>query len=197
MATLIGPFTQMLTMDELPSTGPIRDENMQVITDAGIRVHEGKIIEAGKYSQLIKSAGDDSLEVMDGRRVAMPGFIDAHTHMCFAGSRADEYSMRIAGENYSTILARGGGIYNTVDKTRSETFSGLMQSLAERAGKHFIEGITTSEVKSGYGLNVEEEIRILKVIRETNNEITPDLVPTCLAAHVVPPDFPNEKNYLD
>ncbi len=197
MPQLIGPFTQLLTMDRLPLSGPVLNRDMEILSNAGILVEGDRILATGEYNSLARTTENDSRYIPEIPMVAMPGFIDAHTHICFAGSRSEEYSMRISGESYASILAAGGGIYNTVDATRKSSYADLKAELKNRAMKHFNEGITTIEVKSGYGLNTSEEIRLLKIISEVNKDIPPDLVSTCLAAHVTPPGYSDEKEYLD
>jgi imidazolonepropionase len=194
---LIGPFTQLLTMDHLNLSGPIRDKDMPLIHEGGVLVENGIIVKVGKYQDLIKGIEEESLEIIDGIKTALPGMIDAHTHICFGGSRARDYSMRIEGESYESVLAGGGGIWDTVLKTRESSYADLKNNLQKRAIRHFREGVTTIEVKSGYGLNVQHELRMLRMIRESDTELPVDLIPTCLAAHVVPGEFEDEKKYLD
>ena len=100
MTKLIGPFTQLLTMNHLSLRGPLPDTGLEIIPEAGIVVNEGQVLETGRYTDLLKKSNHDSLDLVEGKVVAMPGMIDAHTHICFSGSRASEYSQRIGGESY-------------------------------------------------------------------------------------------------
>jgi imidazolonepropionase len=118
--------------------------------------------------------------------------------MCFAGSRADEFALRHLGKEYLEINRAGGGIWNTVQKTRAQDAQILLNDLINRVVKHTHEGVTTMEIKSGYGLDLEGELKILRTIKKASNEVSADLIPTCLAAHTVPRDFQGStKEYLN
>ncbi len=119
----------------------------------------------------------------------MPGFVDAHTHPVFAGTREDEYEMRAAGVTYQEIAARGGGIRSTVRKTRAATESQLFELALPRVRWLLEHGTTTVEAKSGYGLTVDDELKILRVIRRLDRETPLELVPTLLGAHEVPDEY--------
>ncbi|MBC5774824.1 imidazolonepropionase [Pontibacter sp. KCTC 32443] len=195
---LIGPFTQILPMGELPETGPIADEKLEVLEDGGVIVCEGKIKLVGKYSVLLKVAQEENykLEKISEPMVLLPGLIDAHTHICFAGSRANDYAMRVAGKTYLEIARSGGGILDSVRKTREASEIELVELLKKRCDRHLAEGVTTCEVKSGYGLTVDDELKMLHVINLVNKHHALDLVPTCLAAHMRPPEFTDSRVYL-
>ncbi|MER2996804.1 imidazolonepropionase [Pontibacter populi] len=196
--TLIGPFTQILTMANLPEAGPIVDEEMEVLEDGGLVVADGKIKVIGKYSILLKVAQEEryKIEKITEPMVLMPGLIDAHTHICFAGSRANDYAMRVAGKSYLEIARSGGGILDSVRKTREATVVELVDNLKKRCDRHLCEGITTCEVKSGYGLTTDEELKMLEAIKLVNKHHALELIPTCLAAHMRPPEFSDSKLYL-
>jgi imidazolonepropionase len=184
---LIGPFTQALTMDGLPLKGSLSDDQLEIIQDAGILVN-GDIIESiGPYRELRNPAA--SVEQVEGSFVLIPGMTDVHTHICWAGSRASDYAMRLSGKTYLEIASQGGGIWSTVTKTRAAGQSLLKDLTLGRACKMLKQGITTIEVKSGYGLEVEAEIKMLKAIGEAGRSGHADLIPTCLAAHMKPRDF--------
>jgi imidazolonepropionase len=132
-----------------------------------------------------------------GGCVVMPGFVDAHTHPVFAGTREDEFEMRALGFTYRQIAERGGGIRSTVRKTRAASEEQLFQAALTRVRWLLEHGTTTIEAKSGYGLSVEDEIKILRVIRRLNDETPLDLVPTFLGAHEVPDEYQSRKgDYL-
>ncbi len=187
---LIGPFSQLLTLDGLPGKGPVGDDKLEVITDAGILV-KGNILETGKFKALLALHYNslESLEEIDTPAVAMPGLIDAHTHICWAGSRAGDYAMRLAGKTYMDIARAGGGIWSTVTKTREAPSEDLTELTVMRAEQMLQRGVTTIEVKSGYGLDITNELKMLECIRQADQKADADLIATCLAAHIKPRDF--------
>lgn len=192
---LIGPFRQVLTMDDLPSRGPLSDIQLEIVENAGILVSGDIISAVGPYQELTQLAS--SIETINGNYVLMPGMIDVHTHICWAGTRAPEYAMRLAGDDYTRVANKGGGIWSTVQKTREATEDQLVEITVNHANKMLQQGITTIEVKSGYGLNTESELKMLRAIRQANKFTAADLIPTCLAAHTKPKDFKgSSKEYL-
>jgi imidazolonepropionase len=193
MAKLIGPFSEIITMTDVPEKGAIRD--FTVLKNGGIVIQDDKIIEVGDFSAL--HAKNDEIIEIESDHVLLPGLIDCHTHMCFGGSRAGDYALRVGGKTYQEILKNGGGIHDTVNKTRNESQESLKISLIQRAERHLSEGVTTCEVKSGYGLSLESELKILRAIKEANQTIPSDLISTCLAAHVCPKEFDSPKAYLE
>ncbi|MFC5625091.1 imidazolonepropionase [Algoriphagus winogradskyi] len=191
MKKLIGPITQLLTLDKVPLKGALKDEKLMILENAGILIEDEKILEVGEYSHLLDQTKTKNVELieLDGEFVALPGWIDCHTHICFGGSRAQDFAMRNAGKSYLEIAEAGGGIWDTVTQTRNLTQKELAERTALNADRHLSEGVTTIEVKSGYGLNVAEELKMLRAIREANSETKADLISTCLAAHMKPRDF--------
>ena len=187
---LIGPFSQLLTLDHLPAKGPLGDDQLEIITDAGILV-KGTILETGKFKNLLTKhySSLESFEEIDSPAVAIPGLIDAHTHICWAGSRAGDYAMRLAGKTYPDIAKAGGGIWSTVTKTRQASLEELTNMTAMRANRMLQRGVTTLEVKSGYGLDLPNELKMLEGIKKANEKAAYDLISTCLAAHIKPNDF--------
>lgn len=193
---LIGPFSQVLTMGNLPLKGALKDEQLIIIENGGILISEGKILSVGVFNYLKTQA--DSIETIDYDAVCLPGFIDAHTHICFGGSRANDFAMRNSGKSYLEIAKAGGGIWDTVTKTRLETKASLIEGIQKRSQAHLRFGVTTLEVKSGYGLSVNEELKMLRAIKKANENCTQDLVATCLAAHMIPRDWTgNAEEYLN
>lgn len=186
---LIGPFKQMLPMSGLDLKGAISDEQLIVLEDAGILIEGEKIKSVGKFDDLKKTHANVEVHELKGDHTCLPGFIDSHTHICFGGSRANDYAMRNAGKSYLEIAKAGGGIWDTVTQTRKATKEELIKKTAKLANRHLKNGTTTIEVKSGYGLSVEEELKMLYAIKETNDSVASDLVSTCLAAHMLPKDF--------
>jgi imidazolonepropionase len=198
MTKLIGPFSQLLPLSNLTLKGPLADTQLEIIEDAGILVKDGIIIETGSFDKLYKNRQPDTeIEEVHFQSVLLPGFIDSHTHICFAGSRARDYSLRVAGKSYQEILKQGGGIHDTVEKTREASEEELVRGIMQRAQRHLQEGVTTIEVKSGYGLNVAEELKMLRAIKTASSSLQAELIPTCLAAHVKPKDFKEADDYLN
>jgi imidazolonepropionase len=189
---LIGPFRQLLTLNHIPIKGPLQDNNLEIITDAGILVHGGRIEAAGNFREL-KTLSRETMEV-EGNMVAIPGLVDAHTHICWAGSRSGDYAMRLSGMTYGEIAHQGGGIWSTVTHTRHAGEEELASLTAGRAKILLQKGCTTVEVKSGYGLDLQNELKMLASIKKANEQSHVDLVPTCLAAHIKPRDFVGSAN---
>lgn len=198
MLTLTGPFSQLLPLSDLPLRGTLTDDQLTIIPDAGILTESGKIIATGNFNDLREETSGKGVKVHEitGETVCLPGFIDCHTHLLFAGSRAMDYAARNAGKTYQEIGAAGGGIKDTMAKTRASSDEELTRSLKDRLDRHLRNGITTVEVKSGYGLSVEQELRLLRIIRSTGDAHVADVLPTCLAAHVIPPEAKNERDWL-
>jgi imidazolonepropionase len=187
---LIGPFSQLLTMDHLPEKGPLGDDRLEIITDAGMLV-KGNILETGKFKDLLAQhyGSIESFEEIETTAVAMPGMIDAHTHICWAGSRAADCALRLSGKTYLDIAKGGGGIWHTVTKTREATADELTDLTLAHATSMLQRGVTTIEVKSGYGLDLPNELKMLECIQQADETGDADLISTCLAAHIKPRDF--------
>ena len=152
-------------------------------------VSDGRIVAVGTRAEIEPQAGD--AEVIDaGGRLVTPGFVDAHTHLVFAGNRADEFEKRCAGMTYQEISAQGGGIRSTVRKTRAATEDQLFAAASHHAQWFLQGGTTTIEAKSGYGLTVEDELKILRVIRRMGQSTPLRTVPTFLGAHEIPEEYP-------
>ncbi len=192
---LIGPFKQIVTMKGLSLRGKISDDALQIIENAGILVHQGKIKSIGDFETLKPNATE--LCEIDGEQVALPAFVDCHTHICFGGNRANDFAMRNAGKTYLEIAAAGGGIWSSVVHTRNASEEELLASVLERINALVQLGITTIEIKSGYGLTLEDELKMLSVIKKAQGKTSATLVSTCLAAHTKPKDFEgNNAEYL-
>jgi imidazolonepropionase len=189
MKKLIGPITQVLTMERLPLKGALKDEQLEIMENAGILIEGKKILEVSSWQRLKKEFPQAELFELEGNFVAMPGLIDCHTHSCFGGSRAGDFVMRNAGKTYLEIAQAGGGIWDTVTQTRKLSLEDLAQITSKHANRHLSEGVTTIEVKSGYGLSLEEELKMLRAIQLANRSTPADLISTCLAAHIKPRDF--------
>lgn len=195
--TLIGPFSQLLTMRGLPVKGPLTDNSLEIIENGAILVKHNQIQDIGTFEALRKQYPESTVEEITKEITAVPGLIDMHTHICFAGSRAMDFAARNSGKTYLEIAKEGGGIWSTVKHTRAATTEQLSTLMSQRMTRLLNNGVTTVEVKSGYGLSPTEELKLLRAINEAGSNHKIDVVPTCLAAHIVPKDFDgNETDYL-
>lgn len=156
-----------------------------IIRDGALLVDGETIVAVGTTNEIQKITA--SAEIFDASgKIVLPGFVDAHTHLVFAGNRLDDFERRARGETYEQIARAGGGIWSTVEKTRAASEDDLLE-LAKRRAHWFLQsGTTTAEVKSGYGLTPEDEMKLLRVIRRLNLETALECVPTFLGAHAVP-----------
>lgn len=199
-ASYIGPISQLICMDELPLKGALSDELLNPKSQYGILIQDGFIVKIAPFDQIKTLAieMDAKQIVIPKDSVVIPGMIDAHTHICWAGSRERDYALRNAGVSYLEIAAQGGGIWDTVTQTRVASLQTLVELTRQRANQLLQQGITTIEVKSGYGLSVEEELKILRAIDSANTQTQADLIATCLAAHIFPKDYDGSpSDYLD
>jgi imidazolonepropionase len=158
---------------------------LAIIRDGGMLIRDGRIDVVGPSAEIEKKAGD--AEVIDScGKVVLPGFVDAHTHLVFAGNRLDDFERRVRGDTYEQIARAGGGIWSTVKKTRAASEADLLKQAKKHADWFLRCGTTTVESKSGYGLSVEDELKILRVMRCLNQETPLEIVPTFLGAHAIP-----------
>ncbi|HEY3314849.1 MAG TPA: imidazolonepropionase [Bacillota bacterium] len=166
------------------------ERGLGVVKGGTVLVSEGKVVAVGDYHQLAAEYDLSGAEVIpvDGQ-VVTPGLVDPHTHLVFAGSREDEFARRIAGATYSEIAESGGGIIRTVQDTRAAGEDELYTQAALNLEKMILGGATTVEVKSGYGLTLEDEMKLLRVANRLRSEAPIEVVPTFLGAHEVPPEF--------
>lgn len=165
-----------------------------VIEDAALLVVDGRVERYGAYAEL-RSGIDGETVVIDAQGCAVtPGFVDAHTHLVFAGNRAAEYEKRIGGATYQEIAAAGGGIQSTVALTRAATDDDLLAQARKHRDWMLSTGTTTIEAKSGYGLNHATELRILRVIARLADEGPVRMIPTLLAAHTVPMEMTDRRD---
>lgn len=186
---ITGPFKQILTLANLPLRGKLADEQLEIIENGGILSENGKIVDVGNFNGLKTAYPTAQIENITGSQVALPAFTDAHTHICFGGNRANDFAMRNAGKTYLEIAESGGGIWSSVQHTRAASEDELLKTTLERINFLISLGITTIEIKSGYGLDVENELKMLRVIKKAQNFTKATLVPTCLSAHLKPRDF--------
>src|SRR3954453_19816834 len=157
-----------LTGPKRPRVGPELSE-LGIIRHGGMLGRDGKIEKVGPSDEIETDVGER--EIVDAHgRVVMPGFVDAHTHLVFAGNRLEDFERRARGETYEQIAKAGGGIWSTVEKTRTATEEQLFELAKERSEWFLRAGTTTIEAKSGYGLTTDDELRILRVLRRLNAE---------------------------
>ena len=195
---LIGPFKQIVTLANLPLRGKLSDDQIEIIEDGGIISENGIIRKTGNFKDLQSEFPDIKTDITDEVQVALPAFTDSHTHICFGGNRANDFAMRNAGKTYLEIAESGGGIWSSVQHTRNASEKELLKTTLERINFLISLGITTIEIKSGYGLNVENELKMLRVIKKAQSLTKATLVPTCLSAHLKPRDFEgNNEEYLN
>ena len=158
---------------------------------AALEVRDGRIAWVGPAADC--AAGPTGEFVDLGGRLVTPGLIDCHTHLVYAGNRANEWAMRLAGSTYEEIAREGGGIASSVRETRAATDNELLESARNRLHALMAEGLTTVEIKSGYGLNLETELRMLRVARKLGGTENVDVVATFLGAHALPPEYGNNR----
>ncbi len=192
LVTLAGP--------KRPRVGNELSE-LGIIRDGGILIRDGKIDIVGPSDAIEKKAKGAEvragLAVVDlGGRVALPGYVDAHTHLVFGGNRLEDFERRARGETYEQIAKAGGGIWSTVEKTRAASEDDLFAAAKKRIDWFLKCGTTTIEAKSGYGLTLEDELKILRVLGRLNDETPLEIVPTFLGAHAVPREMASDK-YVD
>ena len=168
---------------------------LAIIRNGGMLIRDGRVGIVGTSDEIEKNAGN--AEVVDaGGRVVLPGFVDAHTHLVFAGNRLDDFERRARGETYEQIAKAGGGIWSTVEKTRAASDVDLLAQAKKHAHWFLCCGTTTVEAKSGYGLTLEDELKILRVMRRLNETTPLEIVSTFLGAHAVPCEIRADE-YLD
>ena len=194
---LIRNISELVTLD--PATcgvppGPRRGDGMRrlgILTDAALAVKDGKVLLAGPDAEVAKQIGAVRRgKVLSGAgRTVVPGFVDAHTHLLFAGSRERELQLKAEGLSYMEILARGHGIQSTVNATRKASDEEILLQSNRRLDSMLLHGTTTAEVKSGYGLTKEHELRLLSLIPRLAKANGMTLVPTFLGAHAVPVEY--------
>ena len=198
MITAIVNIGQLVTLSG-PSRPRVGAEMLELglIRDAAMLMEDGRIAAVGRYADL-RDRIDGATTVIDAEgRLVTPGFVDAHTHLVFAGNRAAEFEKRIGGATYQEIAAAGGGIQSTVALTRAASEDELLAQARRHRNWMLRGGTTTLEAKSGYGLNRETELRMLRVIARLADEGPMRIIPTLLAAHTVPKEMADSReDYL-
>jgi imidazolonepropionase len=177
---------ELATMDDVAGIGHV--------SDGALAIQDGRIAWLGTRAQL--EAQPWSAEVVTQARGLWitPGLVECHTHLVYAGDRSNEFAARLRGATYEEIARAGGGIVSTMRATRAASEADLLEQSLPRAQSLLAEGVTTLEVKSGYGLDLENELKMLRVARQLGERLGIDVVTTFLGAHALPPEFANRKD---
>ena len=173
--------------------------DLHIIENAAVVVEKGVIKAVGRSANLLANFDQTGYDVIDATdKAVLPGFVDSHTHLVFGGYRAEEFSWRLRGDSYMEIMKQGGGIINTVKATREAGMDELIKSGLKRLDSMLSFGITTVEVKSGYGLDRDTEIKQLEAMQKLDKLHPVDVVPTFLGAHAVPVEYiGRQETFLD
>lgn len=193
---LIHNASQLLTLAGGPQRGQRLGE-LSLIQDGAVAIAEGKVLATGRSAAMLARYPEASTFDAQGH-VVLPGLVDPHTHLVWAGDRANEFEMRLQGRRYLEIMAAGGGIAATVNATRAASAEDLIEQTSERIWQAFRHGTTTAEVKTGYGLELSSELKQLDVILALNARGPASLVPTFLGAHAIPAEYADRPDaYVD
>jgi len=188
---LIHSASQLITLTAEAQRGSRLGE-LNIIPDGAVLLEGESIAEVGRSRDLLARFAHE--EKLDARgRVVMPGFVDPHTHLVWAGSRAAEFEMRLQGKSYLEIMQAGGGIQSTVNVSRAAAGADLLRQTRLRAQTIFQHGTTTAEAKTGYGLELESELKQLSVLLELDAENRLEIIPTFLGAHAIPAEFRDQE----
>ena len=190
LLTKIGQLATLAATNGKPKTGEEMRE-LSIVEDGAVAIKEGLIVSVGTTSDVLSQVGGESAipQIELPNMMALPGFVDSHTHLAFGGSRENDFAMKLAGKTYMEILEAGGGILNTLRATRAATKETLTKNAFSFAERMLSEGTTTVEAKSGYGLNTENELKILQAIDDLHTKLPMGIASTFLGAHAVPPEY--------
>ena len=187
---LIHSCSQLVTLTANPQRGGQLGE-LNIIPDGAVLIEGGTILETGPSQEMLnRFPHEEKLDA--GGRAVIPGLVDAHTHLVWAGDRAAEFEMRLSGRTYMEIMAAGGGIQSTVNATRAATRTDLLTQTCQRASTIFAMGTTSAEAKTGYGLSLEDELKLLEVLLQLDKDGPLEIFPTFLGAHAIPEEFKEE-----
>jgi len=193
---LIHSASQLLTISNSVQRGDTIGD-LGIIENGAVYIEGDQIIAVGPSDEMLAIYSDEPA-IDTGNRVVLPGFVDPHTHLVWAGDRAAEFEMRLQGKTYLEIMAAGGGIASTVENTRQASAAELKSQARLRLMRMFSHGTTTAEAKTGYGLETKTELKMLQVILDLDTEGPLDLVPTFLGAHAVSPEYRDDPDaYTD
>lgn len=164
--------------------------DLGIVTEASLVIEDGIITNIAKSKELLPEINESEYEIIDAAgKSVLPGFVDSHTHLVFGGERAEEFNWRLKGVPYAEIMERGGGIVKTVEATRKASREKLKKDSLKRLNSMLSFGVTTVEAKSGYGLDLETELKQLQIADELNSEHPVDIVSTFMGAHEIPKEF--------
>jgi len=199
LLTGIGQIATVAGHSERPKRGAELKE-VSIIENGSIAITEGKIVSVGTtddvLSQITKMPELPSIEFPN--MLAIPGFIDSHTHLAFGGSRENDFAMKLQGKTYLEILEAGGGILNTLRTTRKATQEELCSNAFSYAESMLSQGTTTIEAKSGYGLSTEHELKMLQAYKDLQTKLPTEIIPTFMGAHAIPPEYEGRtEDYVD
>ncbi|QGU88270.1 imidazolonepropionase [Erwinia sorbitola] len=170
----------------------MQDGRYSIIEKGAIAVSGEEIVWVGPYAESSQIQASQRTDLGGG--IVTPGLVDCHTHLVFGGDRSHEFEQRLNGVSYSEIAAQGGGILSTVRATRGASQAQLVASARQRLEHLLAEGVTTVEIKSGYGLEVASELRMLQAIRQLAQQVPVQIEATCLAAHAIPPEYQQQSD---
>ena len=182
------------SLAQVHDSGEIRrgpaQADLDIVADGAVAIRRGRIVAVGATAEVLAARGNDDVPTIDARgRCVLPGLVECHSHPLFAGERHHEYAERLGGASLAEVAARGGGIWSSVVATRGATDDELLATLSTRLRRIMEGGVTTLEVKSGYGLTVDEELRGLELLQRARTMTPMQLAITFLGAHVVPRDL--------
>ena len=199
LLTNIGQVATLAGHSETPKTGEQMNE-VSIIENGAIAIKDGLILAAGSTKDVLSQVSEEpELPAIEfPGMLATPGFIDSHTHLTFGGSRENDFAMKLAGKSYLEILEAGGGILNTLRSTRAASPNELVKNAFSYAESMLSMGTTTIEAKSGYGLDTENELKMLKAVDDLKKKLPTNLISTFMGAHAVPPEFEGKTDeYVD
>ncbi|MHA2117467.1 MAG: imidazolonepropionase [Candidatus Thorarchaeota archaeon] len=195
----IGQLATLAGHSDAPKTGQSLQE-LSIIEDGAVAIKDGWIVSVGMTNQVMSSLSEEPVlpPIEFPNMLAIPGFVDSHTHLVFGGSRENDFAMKLAGKGYMEILEGGGGILNTLKATRLATQDELRSNAFSYAESMLTSGTTTIEAKSGYGLDVENEVKMLQVVETLRNKLPSEFVSTFMGAHAIPPEYKDRvDNYVE
>src|SRR5690625_1004146 len=193
---IVSQAEQLITVAGHSEQPAVKDamQNIQVIDNGTVIIQDGKILAAGPHDDIkleYESLWNKAKHIDATGKIVTPGLVDPHTHIVYAGSRENEYAMRLQGKTYMEIMNAGGGIHATTRATQQASFAELYDQSKRRMDQFLLHGVTTIEAKSGYGLTVEDELKQLEVAKKLNENHPLDLVSTFMGAHAVPMSYKN------
>ncbi len=186
----IGQLATLAGHCDTPKIGDNLQE-LSIIEDGAVAIKDGRIVSVGPTNEVMSGLSEEPLlpPIEFPNMLAVPGFVDSHTHLVFGGSREDDFAMKLAGKRYIEILEAGGGILNTLGATRAATQDELGSNAFSYAEGMLSSGTTTIEAKSGYGLDVENEVKILRAVEVLRDKLPSEFVSTFMGAHAIPPEY--------